>query len=142
PYSHACVMRRALEFAPVVAAGLRSFSREESEFIRERGLNPLLARDMSGHRSWLAPLVDRLSEHVYLTIDLDVFDPGIMPSVGTPEPGGLFWPEVIDLVRSVARKRRIVGFDLVELAPIPGLIAPDFLAARLAYKVLTYAFRA
>ena len=137
-YSHACVLRRALEAAPVAAAGLRSYSRQERDFIRERGLSPILARDMAGTWDWLPALVDGLGPHVYLTVDLDVFDPGLMPAVGTPEPGGLGWPEVIGLIRTAAARRRIVGFDLVELAPLPGQAAPDFIAARLAYKILTF----
>lgn len=138
PYSHACVMRRALDVAPVVAAGIRSFSVEERDLIRARGLDPLLARDMAGRMDWLRPLVDRLSENVYLTIDVDAFDPGIMPATGTPEPGGLDWRQVLAIARAAAKERRLVGFDVVELAPLPGQNGPDFTAARLVYKILTY----
>jgi agmatinase len=84
--------------------------------------------------------VNLLSENVYLSIDLDYFDPSIMPSTGTPEPGGLYWYETLELLRKTAKQKRIIGFDIVELAPNENNTAPDFLAAKLYYKILTYIF--
>lgn len=83
-------------------------------------------------------VANTLKENVYLTLDLDVFDPSIMPSVGTPEPGGLEWQEVLNLIKTVSKNKNIVGVDVVELSPIAGLIAPDFLAAKLIYKIIGY----
>lgn len=140
PLSHACTMRRALEAAPVVAVGVRSFSAEEAAFMRERGLSPLLAQDI--HRQGLDRLaqniIQRLGPRVYITIDLDVFDPSVMPAVGTPEPGGLGWYETLNLLREVAAQREVVGFDVVELCPLPGNPASDYCAARLIFKLLAY----
>jgi agmatinase len=87
-------------------------------------------------------VIDALPEEVYVTVDLDALDPAIMPATGTPEPGGLDWYRTIAVLRAVAAARRIVGFDVVELAPIPGFVGPDFLAAKLVYRLLGYAFPA
>ena len=84
--------------------------------------------------------MDRLTENVYITVDLDAFDSGIMPSTGTPEPGGMTWYQAMDILLKVIEERNVVGFDIVELAPIPGVIAPDFFAAKLAYKMLSRIF--
>ncbi|MGQ9628809.1 MAG: agmatinase [bacterium] len=139
PYNHACVMRRILDICPIVQVGIRSMSPEEAKFIRERDLRPFYAHSMiSGGDDWMGEAVRRLTDMVYITIDLDALDPSIMPAVGTPEPGGMGWYEVIALIRRVAESKRIVGFDVLELAPQPGNIAPDFLAAKLVYKVLAY----
>jgi agmatinase len=89
---------------------------------------------------WIGRVVESLGEPVYVTIDVDGIDPGVMPAPGTPEPGGLAWYEILRLLRAVAGKRRIVGADVVELSPIPGYIAPNFLCAKLVYKLLTYRF--
>jgi agmatinase len=85
-------------------------------------------------------VLSALPEEVYVTVDLDAFDPAVMPATGTPEPGGLDWYRALSVLREVARRKRIVGFDVVELAPIPGNVAPDFLAAKLVYRLLGYAF--
>lgn len=166
PYNHACVARRISEVCPIVQAGIRSLSVEEAEFLKTVGtgkgasIKTYYAADIkgtgkgagaggratgSGHSvpGRIAPdLLDRitgdLTQEVFITIDLDVFDPSIMPATGTPEPGGLGWYEVLGLLRAVASKRRVVGFDLVELCPQPGNVAPDFLAARLVYKMMAY----
>jgi agmatinase len=89
---------------------------------------------------WMDRVVETLSDTVYITIDVDGFDPGIMPATGTPEPGGLSWYEVLGLLRRVTERKRVVGFDLVELAPIGGNVAPNFLCAKLIYKFLSYRF--
>ena len=85
-------------------------------------------------------VVERLSDRVYLTFDLDAFDSSLMPSTGTPEPGGLFWHQALKLLKKVAEKKRIIGCDIVELCPMPNLLAPEFLAAKLLYKILSYVF--
>ncbi|MFH1147033.1 MAG: agmatinase [Pseudomonadota bacterium] len=139
PFSHACVMRRALEYNPIEQVGIRSLSEEEAVFIRAEGLKPFYAQYTLNNRDLvLEELVKRLLPKVYLTIDLDVLDPSIMPSVGTPEPGGLGWYDLLFLLRHLAKEKDIIGFDVVELAPQPGNIAPDFLAAKLVYKLLGY----
>jgi agmatinase len=134
PYSHACTLRRALESAPVVQVGLRSAEREEHELIRERDLPFYSPRDYraAGPDSIAAQLTD----DVYVTIDLDAFDPSQVAAVGTPEPGGLLWDEVSELLEAVARQRRIVGFDVTELAPSLGPRANAQLAARLTYRLI------
>jgi agmatinase len=137
-YSHACVMRRIGEIAPFVGVGIRNLSLEEHEFIQKKKLDLFFAKNLMQDDGWIEQVLSKLSENVYLTIDLDFFDPSIMPSVGTPEPGGLFWNQTLDLLKKVADKKNIVGFDCVELCPIPGLVAPDFLAARLIYKIIGY----
>ncbi len=83
-------------------------------------------------------ILDALSKNIYLTFDFDFFDPSIMPSVGTPQPGGNLWYETVDLLEKICKEKNIIGADFVELCPIPGFIAPDFLAAKLIYKVITF----
>ena len=94
---------------------------------------------MAGNK-WINDVIDSLSKDVYLTIDLDGLDPSIMPAVGTPEPGGLSWQQVLDLIKALCKRKNLVGCDVVELSPIPGFIAPDVLAARLVYKIIGYKF--
>ena len=101
---------------------------------------PWLRHNNVQDEDWIARVVDSLSETVYITIDCDGFDPAIMPAVGTPEPGGLTWYEMLTLLRRVIDSRRVVGCDLVELCPMPGNIAPNFLCAKLIYKILSYRF--
>lgn len=140
-YSNACIMRRVLEHTPIVQAGIRSLTREEHDLIRERKIPCFFARELLRDPGLYDRVVSALgSDPVYVSIDLDVFDPSIMPAVGTPEPGGLGWYEVLALLKQVSRKNRIVGFDVMELLPIPHTAAPDFLAARLVYKLLSYIF--
>jgi agmatinase len=140
-WGHASVMRRIEELCPTVGVGVRSLSREEMEFARTHDLQILLAHQIHGHQDWISRAIDRLTDKVYVTIDLDVLDPGIMPAVGTPVPGGLSWHQVLTLFRQVAANKQVVGFDVVELSPIPGQVAPDFLAAKLIYKFIGYVFR-
>ncbi len=139
-FSHACVMRRVWDVAPVTAVGVRSCSTEERSWLTERGGECFWASEATGDAAWAEAVCSSLGERVYVTIDLDVFDPAVMPAVGTPEPGGLNWSTVTLLMKTVAARRQIVGFDLMELAPIPGLRAPDVLAAKLLYKMVGYLF--
>lgn len=139
PYSHACVMARAREMFPCVQLGIRSLSDAEYERVRAENLAVFPIRRLREDRDEVVREADGLlGSEVYITIDLDVLDPSIMPATGTPEPGGLRWDELLWFVRSLAHGRKVVGFDLMELAPIPGLRAPDFLAAKLLNKVLGY----
>jgi len=138
PYSHACIGRRMLELCPVVQAGIRSMSVEEAAFLRKGTVPFYSAAAIRKDRTWVSKAVGHLSKDVYISVDLDALDPSVMPATGTPEPGGMLWQDVLELIREVCRKRRVVGFDVVELAPIPGMVAPDFLAARLAYRMMGY----
>ena len=135
-YSHACAMRRVLEICPAVQVGIRSMDRSEMEFARSSGQ---LDKIHFAQKLELVEKIDtQLSKDVYITIDIDVLDPAIMPATGTPEPGGLDYYEVLDILKGVARQKNVVGFDLVELAPIKGLNHPDFTSARLIYKLMGY----
>jgi agmatinase len=139
-YSNACVMRLASSYSPLVPVGIRSLSLEEHRWARDQQLPTFYAADIHRRSNWQKEVLAHLRPQVYITIDLDVFDPAIMPAVGTPEPGGLYWYEVLDLLYLVSRARQIVGADIMELCPQPGNIAPDFFAAKLAYKLLSYSF--
>ncbi len=136
-FSHACVMRRALEMCRVVEVGVRSTAKEEQPIIKELNVPIFTAEEVFEEESLVETLSSHLSDDVYVSIDLDVFDPGIMPSTGTPEPGGLGWYDVLKILRIVS-ERNVVGFDVVELSPKPNNRGPDFLAARLIYKFLGY----
>lgn len=137
--NHACVMHRAKELCPITQVGIRSMSDEETYYYDKSRI--FFAHEMQEDKTWQRKALKTLSKNVYITIDLDVFDPGIMPSTGTPEPGGLGYYEVLHFLRSVIESRNVVGFDVVELCPNPYNKAPDFLAARLIYQLLTYQFR-
>ncbi|MGD0626712.1 MAG: agmatinase [Thermodesulfobacteriota bacterium] len=140
PFSHACVGRRLEEIGPLVQVGVRSMSLEERLYLKSAPIKCFFWHHLSEVSDWVEKVCEALSAEVYVTIDLDVLDPAIMPSVGTPEPGGLNWETLTHFLRRLAEKRRVVGFDVVELAPIPGLIAPDFLAAKLINRFLGYIF--
>ncbi|UCB51916.1 MAG: agmatinase [Candidatus Zixiibacteriota bacterium] len=137
-YSHACVMRRIGEICPFVGVGVRNVSREEHEFIQQNKTDIFFDRDLTNLDQRNEAVLERLGPDVYLTLDMDFLDPSIMPSVGTPEPGGFLWYETLDFLREVVSRKNVVGFDLVELCPIPGLVAPDFLAAKLIYRIIGY----
>jgi agmatinase len=139
--SHACACRRIRDHVKTtVSVGIRAVSEPEARLIEDESIPIYWARDIVGRTDWIPEVVDRLTDTVYLTLDLDGLDPSIMPATGTPEPGGLGWYETLALLRETARRRRIVAADLVELAPVPGQHAPDFLAARLATKIVAYVF--
>ncbi|MCP4646804.1 MAG: agmatinase [bacterium] len=135
-YSHACSMRRIMEHAKRGAiVGVRSMSRECVEYLEK---NPDLK--WWGAEFRIADVLDALGENVYITIDLDGFDPSEVPGVGTPHPGGLSWGQGLELLREVAKKKKIVGFDVVELAPIEGQVVSEIFAAKLLYKLAGYSF--
>ena len=141
PHSHACAMRRVLEVCPAVQVGIRSLSAEEARVIPHLPTRIFYAKDITGRMDWVDCAVDSLSEDVYLTIDIDGLDPSLVPSTGTPEPGGLMWYEVLTLIRTLAARRNVVGMDLVELCRSPGSNASSFLSSKLIYKTLGYIFR-
>jgi len=139
-FSHACVLRRIYELTDSVEqVGIRSLSREEAEFAAERNCRISYAHTL--HQDGFSDaIIDRLEDPLFITIDLDYFDPAVIPATGTPEPGGLFWPETVEFLKRVFTQRKVVGFDVVELSPINGMVHPDFTAAKLIYKLLGYHF--
>ena len=140
PHNHACAMRRTLEFASVTQVGIRSLSAEEAREAPRLNTTIFYDGTMRRDRDWIESVVTSLADPVYITIDVDGMDPAIMPSTGTPEPGGLSWYEMLALLRATIERRTVVAFDVVELSPLPGLIAPNFLCAKLIYKMLGYRF--
>lgn len=139
PYSHASVMRRIVEDGiPTAAIGIRSLSSPEAALVRERRLPVVWGYELPEAGSRLGDLLAGLPEKVYLTFDIDFFDPSLVPATGTPEPGGGLWYPTLALLREVFRRKTVVAMDLVELAPIGGQPASDFLAAKLVYKCLGY----
>jgi agmatinase len=138
PYSHASVGRRISELCPLVQAGIRSMCVEEAAFMKESAIRTFSADFILEEQRWWEKVAETLSGDVYITIDIDVLDPSIMPATGTPEPGGIYWKDILRLVRAVTSRCRVRGFDVVELSPIPGMVAPDFLAAKLVYRIIGY----
>ena len=139
-WGHASVARRLHDICPLVEVGVRSLSAEENRFLQDPGLPVFFWPPASADLSHLGQAVlQSLSPHVYVSVDLDVFDPSVMAAVGTPEPGGMTWAEVTGLLRFVADRRQIVGFDVTELSPKEGPEACAFTAAKLAYKLIGYA---
>ncbi len=137
PFSHASVMRRVLEMgATIVPVGVRSFSEEEARFMRETGIEPITPRRVRHDPDWIDVALAGLGAAVYVTIDIDAFDPAYAPGTGTPEPGGLDWFQVCDLLARVSKERTVVAADIVEVMPIPGQVVTEFLAARLACKLI------
>jgi agmatinase len=148
-YSHASVMARVAEIldpARIVQVGIRAQAKEEAAFIKSKNVGTYYAHEIREGRYtrilkyWEDQVVDRLSQNVYITFDVDYFDPSVMPATGTPEPNGFFWSETVNLLKKLGQKKNIVGFDVVELAPIKGLHHPDITAAKLVYKIMNYAF--
>jgi agmatinase len=140
PLNHACAMRRVLDIARCTQVGIRSLSPEEAAAVPTLATTIFYDWNMRRQQDWMARVVDTLGDAVYITIDCDAFDPAIMPAVGTPEPGGLSWYEMLGLLRRVIDARDVVGCDIVELCPMPGHVAPNFLCAKLIYKILSYRF--
>jgi agmatinase len=143
PYSHACAARRIVETCPVFQIGIRSMSEAERRFQQQSDrVHTVFAEDAVERTEFLDDLARFVrGKTVFLTIDLDGLDPSIMPAVGTPEPGGISWARTLEVVRVICREAASLPvFDVVELAPIAGMAAPDFLAARLAYKIMSWAF--
>ncbi len=140
-YNHACVMRRVVEDVglPIVQVGIRSFSKEEAAFVKARGLSPVYAHAIDpSNDGWIAAVIDNLPENVYVSIDLDGLDPAVVPGTGTPEPGGLGYRQVVKLIRELASRKKIIAADINELAKVPGTQVSEFVAARIAAKILVY----
>lgn len=138
-FSHAAVMRRVLDLGvPVVPVGIRSYSIEEHRFMKKHKFRPITARETRENPDWIQQAVESLGPKVYVTIDIDGFDPAYAPGTGTPEPGGLDWFQVTDLLKATAIERTIVGADVAEVIPIPGSAQTEFLAARLIYKLIAH----
>jgi agmatinase len=140
PHSHASIMARAVEVCPAVQVGIRSISEAEAKRLRETPTRVYWAKDVVGRTDWHDEAISHLTENVYLTIDIDGLDPSLVPTTGTPEPGGLGWYDALGIIRALARSRNVVGMDLTELAPVAGNNSPDFLTAKLIYKSLGYIF--
>jgi len=138
PHSHACVMRRLTERYRAVQVGIRSLCEEEAALVREGGHTVLFAHEMVTDPGWMDHVWSLLRGDLYVTIDLDYFDPSVVPAVGTPEPGGPGWYETLRFLRGVAERSRIVGMDVVELCPIRGQVVSEFTAAKLIYRLLGY----
>lgn len=140
PWSHASVMARVKEIpqvSKIIPVGIRSMSSEELPFLDKSHV--FFAHDLS--ETWIDDVIQKLEDPVYITFDLDVFDSSLMPSTGTPEPGGLSWNQALKLLKRVMQEKNVVGFDVVELCPNPSNLAPDYLAAKLIYKILSYKFK-
>ena len=143
PWSHACVMRRVAEAGvPIVAVGIRAVSHADRAAIEEGLSRVFRADEIHGDPDWVDRVLEALPPEVFVTLDVDGLDPSVMPATGTPEPGGLGYRDVLALLRRVFRERTVVGADVVELAPIPGLHHADFTAARLVQKMIAYRFPA
>ena len=141
PYSHACAMRRVVDDVNLVQVGIRAIAREERAVMRGFGVTTVFAHEMAEGDAWMDRALAALGRDVYLTIDIDYFDPSLVPSTGTPEPGGGTWYPTLRLLERLFRTRHVVAADVVELAPIPGMPAPDFLAAKLVYKLIGFHVR-
>jgi len=139
-YSHACFAARVSEFTKdIVQVGNRAQCKEEYDFIKENSIKIFYAFEIRNGKygdNWYNAVIDSLKEKVYVTFDVDYFDPSVMPSTGTPEPNGFYWNETIQFLKQLGRQRNVVGFDLVELSPKKGLPFPDYTAAKLIYKML------
>jgi agmatinase len=139
PYSHASVMARVIDDVDLVAVGIRAITSEERALIREReNITTIFADEMWENEAWIDRAMQALGDDVFITFDVDYFDPSLVPATGTPEPGGLTWYPTMKLLRRVFTEKNVVGADIVELAPMPGNAAPDFLVAKLVYKMIGY----
>lgn len=136
--NHACAMHEASFTTNLVQVGIRSMDTVEIEFLKSENL--FTSYDIRTNKYWKEDVINAIGDNVYITVDLDVFDPSIMPSTGTPEPGGLLWNETLDLLKMVFSNSNVIGCDIVELAPKEGIHAPDFMAAKLFYKLLSYKY--
>jgi agmatinase len=135
-YNHACALFDASHHTNLIQVGIRSMDKSETKNLD--WARCILAEDINRSNKWVDHTIDLMTENIYITFDLDVFDPSIMPSTGTPEPGGLDWYTVVNYLKEIFKSKNVVGFDIVELCPIPALKSPDFLAAKLYYKMLSY----
>lgn len=138
-YNHACALHDASKHTNLIQVGIRSMDSSEKEFMNTHKC--FFAHDISGNEHWIDDAINLMTDKVYITIDLDVFDPSELPGTGTPEPGGLRWNETTSFLRRIFEQKNVLGFDMVELAPIPNNKISEFLAAKLYYKLLSYKFK-
>lgn len=138
PFSHACVMYRVHRQVDLVPVGIRAITAEERQLMRARKIPTVFGHELDASERWIERALKALGPDVYITIDVDYFDPALVPGTGTPEPGGGAWYPTLRLLERVFHERHVVGVDVVELAPIAGLVAPDFLVAKLVYKLIAY----
>ena len=136
--SHACVARRISEIAPLVSAGIRSVSKSEADYINEAGHKIFWGKEALSGSAKTAEINSLLSDTVYISLDIDILDPSIMPATGTPEPDGWTWSELTTFLKNIILTKKVVGFDVVELAPLAENIAPDFTVAKLIYRLMGY----
>lgn len=139
PYNHACALHEASKQVNLIQLGIRSMDMEELDYMDET--QTYFAHDMINDEDWMMDSIHQMTENVFITFDLDAFDPAIMPGTGTPEPGGLLWYETLEYLKKIFKKKNVVGFDIVELCPDPRESSSDFLAAKLYYKMLAYKFK-
>lgn len=137
-YNHACALHNANKRANLIQVGIRSMDISEKQYLKKE--NCFFAQEIVGRTDWIQTALEKMTDKVYITVDLDVFDPSIMPATGTPEPGGLDWYLVTEFLKEIFKSKNVLGFDLVELAPIEDNKAPNFLVAKLFYKMLSYKF--
>ncbi|MBT3800878.1 MAG: agmatinase, partial [Bacteroidetes bacterium] len=137
-YNHACAVHQASKTTNLIQLGIRSMDVCEKQYLNKEKC--FFAHTMFGNEDWIEKSISLMTNNVYLTIDLDAFDPSIMPATGTPEPGGLHWDSTLKYLKKVFETKNVVGFDIVEFAPIRGLKAPGFLVSKLYYKLLSYKF--
>ena len=137
-YNHACAVYEANQTTNLVQVGIRSMDAIEKTLMDEE--KTFFAHDMVNDEYWMDKVIETMTDNVFITLDLDAFDPSIMPSTGTPEPGGLFWYETLEFLKQVFEDKNVVGFDIVELCPNKNDKSSDFLAAKLYYKMLSYKF--
>lgn len=140
PYNHACVMRRIRDICPALQLGIRAMDLEEMRLVKEKRWSMVLDFQRRLDPLWLDKALQEVKGPVYLTLDLDALDPALVPGVGTPEPGGFGWYELLDVLRRIFQSFEVVGADIVELCPRPGLESSSFIAAKLAYKIIGYRF--
>ena len=141
PYSHACVMKRIWDFNKnIVQIGIRAQCMEERQLIVQQAINTFYAKDLHHDAQWMDKAISKLKNKVYITIDCDGFDPSIIPATGTPEPGGLGWFETLEFLRKVCEQKTVIGFDIVELAPVKASPISDYNLAKLAYRLMGYMF--
>ena len=138
PYSHACVMYRVHRRVDLVPVGIRAITTDERQLMRARRIPTIFGHELDAAERWIDRAIAALGPEVYITIDVDYFDPSLVPATGTPEPGGGLWYPTLRLLERVFAERHVVGVDVVELAPIPGFVAPDFLVAKLVYKLIAW----
>lgn len=139
PYNHACAVHDASQHTNLVQIGIRSMDTCEKQYLNTEKC--FFAQDMFYDKNWIEKALKLITEKVYITIDLDAFDPSILPATGTPEPGGLQWYPTLELLKRICQEKNVLGFDIVELAPIENHKISEFLAAKLYYKILSYKFK-